>query len=128
MLMGAGKSSVVSPLLGLLLADGDALCTVVVPSSLIEQAVGMLGPCKPNRPRARHALCARARSERQPTPSTLSRPLFLVVCTLAKGAVAAVTTLKSSPPSTAGGPATALKQNDLILWQAACWALSSRAR
>eukprot|EP01043_Picozoa_sp_COSAG02_P005120 COSAG02_NODE_137_length_34526_cov_94.448079_13_plen_4296_part_00 len=42
MLMGAGKSSVVSPLLGLILADGVQLVTVVVPQPLIEQAVSML--------------------------------------------------------------------------------------
>eukprot|EP01052_Picozoa_sp_SAG31_P007493 SAG31_NODE_357_length_17115_cov_64.211801_5_plen_770_part_00 len=42
MLMGAGKSSVVSPLLGLLLANGQQLVTVVVPQPLLEQAVSMI--------------------------------------------------------------------------------------
>ena len=42
MLMGEGKSSTVSPLLGLLLANGKQLVTVVVPQPLIEQAVSML--------------------------------------------------------------------------------------
>jgi hypothetical protein len=42
MLMGAGKSSTVSPLLGLLLADGTQLVTVAVPQPLLEQAVSML--------------------------------------------------------------------------------------
>jgi hypothetical protein len=42
MIMGAGKTTVVGPLLCLLLADGDSLITMVVPSALVEFSRGVL--------------------------------------------------------------------------------------
>ena len=38
MIMGGGKTSVVSPLLGLMLADGERLVSLIVPDSLLKQS------------------------------------------------------------------------------------------
>jgi len=38
MIMGAGKTSVIAPLMALILADGERLLTLVVPDSLLEQS------------------------------------------------------------------------------------------
>ena len=38
MIMGGGKTSVVSPLLGLMLADGKRLVSLIVPDSLLKQS------------------------------------------------------------------------------------------
>jgi hypothetical protein len=40
--MGAGKTTVVSPLLSLCLADGDRLVTQVMPTNLLEQSRNVL--------------------------------------------------------------------------------------
>ena len=42
MIMGAGKTTVVSPLLSLCLADGDRLVTQVMPTNLLEQSRNVL--------------------------------------------------------------------------------------
>ena len=42
MIMGAGKTTVIAPLLALMLADGQSLVTNVVPSSLLEQTLGIM--------------------------------------------------------------------------------------
>ena len=48
MIMGAGKTTVVGPLLTLLLADKATLVTQVMPSALLEQTrVVMRGRCEP---------------------------------------------------------------------------------
>jgi hypothetical protein len=42
MIMGAGKTTVIAPLLVLMLADGVSLVTQVVPSALLEQTLGIM--------------------------------------------------------------------------------------
>lgn len=42
MIMGAGKTTVIAPLLVLMLADGMSLVTQVVPSALLEQTLGIM--------------------------------------------------------------------------------------
>ena len=48
MIMGAGKTSVICPLLTLLLANGKSLVTLVVPSSLLEMSRSVLRACFSN--------------------------------------------------------------------------------
>jgi hypothetical protein len=45
MIMGAGKTTVIGPLLSLILADGDSLVTQVMPSALLEQSRNVLRSC-----------------------------------------------------------------------------------
>ena len=45
MIMGAGKTTVVSPLLSLCLADGNTLVTQVMPTNLLEQSRNVLRKC-----------------------------------------------------------------------------------
>ena len=42
MIMGAGKTTVVAPLLALILADGKSLVTQVMPTSLLEFSRGVM--------------------------------------------------------------------------------------
>ena len=46
--MGAGKTTVICPLLGLLLANGQSLVTLVVPSALLEMSRSVLRACFSN--------------------------------------------------------------------------------
>ena len=48
MIMGAGKTTVICPLLALLLADGKSLVTLVVPSALLEMSRSVLRACFSN--------------------------------------------------------------------------------
>ena len=45
MIMGAGKTTVVGPLLALILADGDSLVVQVMPTALLEQSRNILRSC-----------------------------------------------------------------------------------
>ena len=45
MIMGAGKTTVIGPLLSLILADGESLVTQVMPSALLEQSRNVLRSC-----------------------------------------------------------------------------------
>jgi ABC-type glutathione transport system ATPase component len=45
MIMGAGKTTVVGPLLCLILADGDSLLMQVMPTALLEQTRNILRRC-----------------------------------------------------------------------------------
>ena len=45
MIMGAGKTTVIGPLLALMLADGKQLVTQVVPNQLLEMSRGVMRQC-----------------------------------------------------------------------------------
>ena len=45
MIMGAGKTTVVGPLLSLMLADGETLVTQIMPAALLDQSRNVLQGC-----------------------------------------------------------------------------------
>jgi len=45
MIMGAGKTTVIGPLLALMLADGNSLVTQMVPTALLEMSIGVMREC-----------------------------------------------------------------------------------
>ncbi len=42
MIMGAGKTTVIAPILALMLADGESLVFNVMPAALLEQSLGIM--------------------------------------------------------------------------------------